>query len=95
MADTAAFCVDQLFPRVPVRNLLLGGGPPPLVAVAADGPFANLGLRSGEVLISINGMSLTTAQQVLDAYGKLKTTRQLNLGLVRTGRETSLEYSIR
>jgi hypothetical protein len=39
----------------------------------------------GDVLISINGMSLTTPEQVLDPYGKLKTTRQLNLGLVRTG----------
>jgi hypothetical protein len=66
-----------------------------LFAIAADGPFAKLGLVDEDVLVSINHLSLTTVEQVLDAYGKLKTARHLMLGILRGGRKMSLEYTIR
>lgn len=66
-----------------------------LFAVASDGPFARLGLRDEDVLVSINRLDITTAEQVLEAYGKLKTTKHLVLGVLRGGRKTTLEYAIR
>ena len=66
-----------------------------LFAIRADGPFAKLGLRNDDVLVSINGLDIATPEHVLDAYGKLKTARQLVLGLIREGHEITQEYTIR
>jgi hypothetical protein len=66
-----------------------------LFAIAADGPFAKLGLVNEDVLVSINHLNITTAEQVLDAYGKLKTAKHLVLGVLRGGRKIALEYTIR
>jgi hypothetical protein len=65
-----------------------------LLAIAADGPFAKLGLRDEDVLVSINHLDLSTVEKVLDAYGKLKTARHLVLGLLRGGRKAALEFTI-
>jgi type II secretory pathway component PulC len=66
-----------------------------LVWVQTDGPIAKLGLRCDDVLVSVNGLDITTPDHVLDAYGKLKAARLLVLGLVREGRRSTLEYAIR
>jgi hypothetical protein len=66
-----------------------------LFAIRADGPFAKLGLRNEDVLVSINGLDLATPEHVLDAYGKLRTAPHLVLGLIRDGQEITLEYTIR
>lgn len=66
-----------------------------LVRVEPDGAIAKLGLRTGDVLVSINGLDLGTPDQVLDAYGKLEAARQLVLGFVRDGHRLTNEYTIR
>jgi hypothetical protein len=66
-----------------------------LFAVKADGPVAKLGLRNEDVLVSINGLDVGTADRALDAYNKLKTAGDLVLGLVREGREITQAYAIR
>jgi C-terminal processing protease CtpA/Prc len=66
-----------------------------LVWVMTDGPIAKLGLRADDVLVSVNGLDITTPDRVLDAYGKLRAARRLVLGLVREGRRSTLEYVIR
>jgi general secretion pathway protein C len=66
-----------------------------LFAITADGPFAKLGLRNGDVLIAINGLDLATPERVLEAYSKLRTAPHLILGLLREGREITQDYTIR
>jgi len=66
-----------------------------LFAITADGPFAKLGLRNGDVLVSINGLDIATPEHVLDAYSKLKEATDLVLGIVRDGRPITREYAIR
>ncbi len=66
-----------------------------LFAVAADGPFAKIGLRSDDVIVSINGLEIATPDQVLDAYSRFKQAPHLVLRLVREAKETVQEYSIR
>jgi type II secretory pathway component PulC len=66
-----------------------------LIAIRADGPFAKLGLRNNDVLVSINGLDIATPDRVLDAYGKLKTAPRLLLALVREGHEITQDYTIR
>lgn len=66
-----------------------------LFAMTADGPIAKLGLRNNDVLVSLNGFDLTTAERVLDAYSKFKTASHLVLGLRQEEHELSQEYTIR
>jgi hypothetical protein len=66
-----------------------------LFAIRSDGPIAKLGLRNDDVLVSINGLDIATADRALDAYNKLRTAGHLVLGLVRDGRELRQDYSIR
>jgi len=66
-----------------------------LFAIAADGPIAKLGLRNNDVLVSINGLDLTTPDRVLDAYGKLKEAPHLILGLLRESDELTQDYTVR
>jgi len=66
-----------------------------LFAIMADGPVAKLGLRNGDVLVSINGLDIATPDRVLDAYGKLKTAPHLVLGLIREKHEITQDYTIR
>jgi hypothetical protein len=66
-----------------------------LSAIRADGPFAKLGLRNDDVLVSINGLDIATPERVLDAYSKLKNAPHWVLGLFREGHEIMQEYTIR
>jgi hypothetical protein len=66
-----------------------------LFAITADGPAGLLGLRDDDVLVSINGLDIATAERVLDAYGKLKTAPHLVLGLIREGHAITQDYTIR
>ncbi len=66
-----------------------------LFAIRADGPFAKLGLRNDDILVSVNGLDTATPEHVLDAYSKLKEAPRLVLGLMRKGREIRQEYTIR
>jgi hypothetical protein len=66
-----------------------------LVAMMDDGPVAQLGLQNDDVLVSINGFDVATADRVLDAYSKFKTASHLVLGLIRERREIFQAYTIR
>ena len=66
-----------------------------VVAVMPTGPFAKLGLRRNDVLVSVNGLDIRTPDGALDAYGKLKSTSRFALGFLRDGREMVQEYRIR
>jgi hypothetical protein len=66
-----------------------------LSGIRSDGPFAKLGLHSGDVLVSANGFDITSPDRVLEAYGKLKDSSHLALGLVRGSERIVQEYVIR
>jgi general secretion pathway protein C len=66
-----------------------------LQAVRPDGPFAKIGLRSGDLLSAINGLALAAPESALDAFVKLRSASHLSLGLERDGRRMTHEYRIR
>ena len=66
-----------------------------VVSVTAGGPFAKLGLRHGDVLVSVNGLDIRTPDHALDAHGKLKSASRFVLGFLRDGRAMVQEYAIR
>ena len=53
-----------------------------------------IGLRSGDVVTSINGRPLTTPDAALATYGALRKARRANIRLIRGGRPVSLSYEL-
>ncbi len=76
----------------------LRGGKPAgfrLFAVRPDGPFAKIGLQNGDVVVSINGLEMSSPEKALEVYGKLKSASHLDLGLERNGKKITSGYTIR
>ncbi len=66
-----------------------------LYAVQADGPFAKLGLRNGDVVRSLNGLPVTTPEQALVAYDQAKQAARVVLGISREGAPLELVYVLK
>jgi general secretion pathway protein C len=66
-----------------------------LHAVRPDGVFARIGLRSGDVVVGINGLPLTSPESGLEAFVKLRSASHVSLELEREGRRVSFDYRIR
>ncbi len=66
-----------------------------VVAVTGAGPFAKLGLRRDDVLVSVNGLDIRTPDAALEAYAKLKAASRFALGFLRDGQAMVHEYTIR
>ena len=49
-------------------------------AIRPDGPFAKIGLQNGDVISAINGLEMTSPDQALEVYTKLKTANHLSVG---------------
>lgn len=66
-----------------------------LYSVRPDGPFALIGLQNGDVVQAINGIEMSSPDQALGAYTKLKTASHLSVSLERNGTKTTMDYNIR
>ncbi len=56
--------------------------------------YSKIGIKNGDVIKSINGISLSSPDKALQAYSRLQNARKLSLDIVRHGRTETLEYSI-
>ena len=66
-----------------------------LFSVRPDGPFAKIGLMNGDVVSAINGLEMTSPDQALLAYTKLKTANHLSVAIERNGQKITKDYNIR
>jgi general secretion pathway protein C len=66
-----------------------------LMAVRTDGPLGQLGLRNGDVVSAINGLALTSPEQALEVYLKLRSASHVTINVERDGRRQTQEYRIR
>ncbi len=62
--------------------------------VKKGSPFEELGLRAGDVIIAINGESITSYSQVQKYYKNIKKIKQLSLTVSRDGEEREIDYDI-
>ncbi len=53
-----------------------------------------LGIRSGDVVHSINGFQLTDPQKALQAYGRLRTADGLKIAVTRNGKPVTIDIGI-
>jgi hypothetical protein len=65
------------------------------VEVAPGGVFAQLGIRRGDVILSVNGEDLTTQQDALDNFEKMRQMRTFDVALVRDGERRHHRYILK
>ena len=66
-----------------------------VVSVKAGSPLEGLGIRSGDVLQTVNGFPLTTPEKLLEALARLRTADHLALALQRGGQGLQVDYDVR
>lgn len=79
-------------------NPAMEGGKPngfKLFGIRHNSMLAKLGLENGDTLLSINGMELTSAEQALQVYTKLRDATTLEINLTRRTKADTLTYQIR
>jgi general secretion pathway protein C len=63
--------------------------------IGRDSPFAALGLSNGDLLLSVNGRSIATAEAAMAAFAPLRAASHVWLEVERDGRRVRLDYAIR
>lgn len=65
-----------------------------LQGLKSGGMFSAIGIRNGDVIISVNGSPIDSPQKALDIYQNMMTQSSVNLTVLRRGKEEQLTYSI-
>jgi general secretion pathway protein C len=64
-------------------------------AIRPGSLFARLGMTNGDTILAINGNDMSTPDQALALYSKLRNASHLSLELERRGGRQTLDYVIR
>lgn len=65
-----------------------------VLGIRPNSLYHKVGLRSGDVVVRINGLPIASADQALAAYDKLRGAKTLRLEIRRQGRPRHLTYRI-
>jgi general secretion pathway protein C len=65
-----------------------------LYAIAPDSVYAKLGFINGDTIDSINGYELTSAENALEAYTKIREAPALQIKITRRGIPIELKSTI-
>lgn len=66
-----------------------------LYAIRPSSVYAKIGFRNGDTIHSINGYELSTPDEALEVYTKLKDAGNLSVTATRRGKPVTLNYTIR
>ena len=66
-----------------------------LYAIRPSSVYAKIGFRNGDTIHSINGYELSTPDEALEVYTKLKDAGNLSVSATRRGKPVTLNYTIR
>lgn len=64
-------------------------------SIKPGSPLAQVGIEPGDLLETINGVSMADPAGLIDAYAKLRIADRLRITLTRGGKPTTLEYAVR
>ncbi len=64
-------------------------------SIDPDSPFAQLGLRQGDILSGVNDIVLDNAGKGLEAFQRLRSSSKIELKITRGGQEMTLSYDVR
>jgi general secretion pathway protein C len=63
--------------------------------VVPNGLYHSLGLRNGDILLNINGLEISNPEVAIQAMSALKGMNRINLDIMRSGENMSMDYQIR
>ncbi|MSP59008.1 MAG: hypothetical protein EXR72_01485 [Myxococcales bacterium] len=66
-----------------------------LYAIRPNSIFGKIGLQNGDTVKSINGMEMSSPDQALGVYTKVRTASHLTVSVERRGETATLDYTIR
>ena len=66
-----------------------------IVGVRPGSLYSHIGVRSGDILKSVNGEEINSPTKALQLFEKLKQTDSITLDIERRGRKSTLEYMIK
>lgn len=66
-----------------------------LFAIRRGSLYEKLGLKNGDIILSVNDNSVNDPAQALKIFEQLKNERSINLELERNGQSSQLQYTIR
>jgi general secretion pathway protein C len=66
-----------------------------LYAIRPSSIFGKIGLQNGDTVKTINGMEMSSPDQALGVYTKLRTASHLSVAVERRGETVSMDYTIR
>ena len=66
-----------------------------LYAIRPSSIFGKIGLQNGDTIKAINGMEMSSPDQALAVYSKLRAASHLSVMVERRGETVTLDYSIR
>ena len=66
-----------------------------LYAIRPSSIFGKIGLQNGDTIKSINGMEMSSPDQALGVYSKLRSASHLSVSVERRGETVTLDYTIR
>jgi general secretion pathway protein C len=95
--ESALANVNKLMTQARVVPSLRGGKNQgwKLFAIRPKSIFKQIGLKSGDVIQSINGRDLLTPSEALEVFRELREATHFEVELMRKGRTRTLNYEIR
>jgi general secretion pathway protein C len=54
-----------------------------------------LGVHAGDVLVSLDGIPLTSPDRMLQAYARIRTEQRISVVVLRDGRQLQMDYEVR
>ncbi len=66
-----------------------------MLNIRPDTLLGKLGLQTGDMLRTINGFDMTSPEKALEAYAKLRTAPQIQVGVVRNGQPMNIDFNIK
>jgi general secretion pathway protein C len=65
-----------------------------LTGIKPNSIFHDMGLKSGDIITSVNGNNIESVEDMLKFYQSLQTAESVNLKLKRRGRMKTIDYNI-
>jgi general secretion pathway protein C len=65
-----------------------------LIGVRPNSLYRGIGIRSGDVIMQVNGEELNSPSKALELFTKLQTSNQISLDIKRRGKNETLIYKI-
>jgi len=65
-----------------------------LIGVRPNSLYRNIGIRSGDVILQVNGEEMNSPSKALELFTKLQTSNEISLDIKRRGKVETLVYKI-